>query len=219
MQSSQLDPLDAQDLALAVHARWVFDVPPTELEELVDAVLAWAEEPQLEEILDRAVERCWGSAFEDDLRESLNELSAQVPPCRHRVRSALLELDARHGASELARAFMLQCATQYAHDGLPFMFCLCCIEERLTVVDPAERRGVALEAARVAARDVEIDEEEIAVAVRACALNPGGVPEMLATDVRREALRQSAASPPADDPVWGAVCLDLARGYAAPERN
>jgi hypothetical protein len=113
--------------------------------------------------------------------------------------------------------------------------------------DPIDAQDLALavHARRVAARDAEIDEEEIAVAVRACALDPGGVPEMLATDARREAvrlrlgriaalgtrslpmlsrdlraaLRQSAASDPKDDPVWGAVCVDVARGYAAPERN
>ena len=113
VHSTQLDPLDAQDLALAIHARWVFDVPPAELDELADAVLAWADEAELEVILTRAVERCWGPTLEDDLREALNELAATTPSCSHRARSAAADLDALHGASELARAFVLQCATQY----------------------------------------------------------------------------------------------------------
>jgi hypothetical protein len=243
VHSTQLDRIDAQDLALAVHARWVFDVPPG-IDELADAVLAWADDDEIEAILSRTIERCWGPALEDDLREALDELAFR-PACHQRARAALADLEARHGASEAARAFVLQCATQSAHEGLPFMFCLCCIEERLTIVEPGERLGVALEVARVAARDLAIDSEEIAMAVRACALEPDGVAEMLATDARREAVRlrlgriaalgarslplladelraaveRSAASGPSDDLVWQAVCTDLARRYATPEVN
>lgn len=245
MQSTQLDPLDAQDLALTIYARWVFDVPPEELGELADAVLVWADDSELEEILSRAVARCWGPTLEDDLRECLNELVTLTPSCGHRARSALADLDARHGASELARAFMLQCATQYAHDGLPFMLCLCCLEEGLAVVDPDERRTIALRAACVAVRDVDVEEDEIARIVRACTLRPGELPRLLATDARRDAMRQrlrriaalgvrslpllsqelraalwqSSEASPADDELWRSLCVELARGIAAPELN
>jgi hypothetical protein len=243
VHSTQLDPIDAQDLALAVHARWVFDVPPG-IDELADAVLAWADDDDLEAILSRTIERCWGPALEDDLRDALDEL-AFTPACRQRARTALADLEARHGASEAARSFVLQCAMQYAQDTAPFMFCLCCIEERLANVALVERAGVALEAARIAVRDVEVERREIASAVRACALRPDRVAELLATDSRREAVRlridrlaafgarslpllshefraavrRSRFASPSADPLWRAVCSELVRGVVVAEAN
>ena len=92
--TTQLDPFDAQDLALQIHMRWDFDdVAPGVLDELADAVLAWTEEPELEEIVTRAVAHCWSPALEQDLRDSLSGLADASPGCRHRARLALAGLD------------------------------------------------------------------------------------------------------------------------------
>jgi len=243
--TTQLDPIDAQDLALQLSVRWIFDVPPEALEELADAVLAWTDEPELDDLLDRAVSSAFSPALEQDLREALDELADAAPSCRHHARAAVADLDASHAASELVRAFVLQCAAQYAHDGLPVMFCLCCIEEGLKQREPAQRRILALEVARVAVRDVDLPEDEVAAAFRACALTPRELPRRLATDARCEAMRrrigriaalsarslpllsrelrralgQSKHAAPADDELWAALCRAVAEDVAAPELN
>jgi len=240
--TTQLDPFDAQDLALQIHMRWDFDdVAPGVLDELADAVLAWTEEPELEEIVTRAVAHCWSPALEQDLRDSLSGLADASPGCRHRARLALADLELSHGLSELARAFVLQCAVQYAHDGL--LICLCCIEEGLVHLEPARGRSAALDVARVAARDVDLPEAEVKSALRESALNPRRLPERLATDARREAMRrrigriaalsarslplvsrelrraleQSRQAAPADDELWATLCRAVAGDVTLPE--
>ena len=241
----QLDPIDAQDLALELCMRWIFEVPREALDELADAVLAWTDEPELDDLLDRAVASAFSPALEQDLREALNELAQAVPSCEHHARRAVADLDASHAASELVRAFFVQCASEYAHDGLPVMFCLCCIEEGLKHLEPARGRIAACEVAQVAVRDVDLPEDEVAAALRAFALNPGAIAGRLATDARREAMRrridriaalssrslpllsqelrraleQSRLADPADDELWATLCHAVAAEVAAPELN
>src|SRR5207253_11333029 len=101
---------------------------------------------------------------------------------------------------------------------------------------PARGRVAALEVARVAARDVDLSEDEVKAAQRECALNPRGLPERLATDARREAMRrriariaalsvrslpllsrelrralaQSKHAAPAEDELWATLCRAVA---------
>lgn len=239
---TQLDRFDAQALAFEIFVRWTFDIPPRKLDELADAVLAWADEPELGEIVSRSVAQVWGPELEKDLRESLDELVELAPAWRLPAQSALSDLGLRRDRSDVVRAFVLQCATQHAHDDLPLMFCLCCTEEALS---RGGDRDAVLEVARVAIRDVDIPVDEFAAALHRGMADPERLSPLLATDARRAAMRarigriaalgsrslpilsrllceavsQSECTEPADDELWAALCRELARDIASPEMN
>jgi hypothetical protein len=239
---TQLERFDAQALAFEIFARWTFDIPPRDLDELADAVLAWTDEPELEAVVSRAVAQVLGPELEQDLRESLEELAEAAPACRRSAQSALSDLGLRRDRSDIVCAFVLQCATQQAHDDLPLMFCLCCVEEGLAHGGDFDS---ALTVARVAVRDVDIPEDELAAALHRCMPDPRRLPPLLATDARRAAMRgrigriaalgrrslpilsgllceavsQSELAGSADDKLWAALCRELARDIASPELN
>ncbi len=192
MVTTQL-PQQVQDLALWLNARWVFDVPERELGELGDAMLAGVDDPQLDEIEARLVDRVWTTELERDVDEALVELAGEADGCghtryRHTLERARVDLEVRHHGSAIARALLRQVAYQAAQDRLPFMFCLCCLEERIQN-RPDERRAAALETAPIAWPDVDIGDEELKRAARRGALDPGELPALLATDARRRVAR------------------------------
>jgi hypothetical protein len=228
-------PEQVQDVVLWLHARWVFDVPEEELEELGDALLAGVRDPRLDEIESGVMDRVWTDELGRDLDEALGELEQESDRCRHMIERARLDLEIRHGASAVARALLRQIAYQGAHDRLPFMFCLCCLEERIER-RPGAARAAALESAAIAWSDAAITHEELEAAARRCALNPGALPELLATDERRLAvrarlhrfaalasgrqpglareLRKLLADPLPPDPRDDALWVELCRGRA-----
>ncbi len=181
-------PEQVQDLVLWMHARWVFEVPDGELEELGDALLAGVDDPRLDEIEARLVDRVWTPELEKDVDDALADLEQEADRCRHVVERARLDLEIRHHGSAIARALLRQMAYQTAHDRLPFMFCLCCIEERMGNL-PGERRAAALQAAPIAWPDAGIQDDELREAVKRSRLHPASLPVLLATDARRSAVR------------------------------
>jgi hypothetical protein len=228
-------PEQVQDVVLWMHARWVFDVPDDQLEELGDALLAGVGDPQLFEIESRLVDRVWTEELERDIDDALGELEQEADRCRHVIERARLDLEIRRHASAVARGLLRQIAYQAAHDRLPFMFCLCCLEERIQH-RPGTARGAALETAAIAWTDAGITREELEAAARRCALNPAALPELLATDGRRLAvrarlqrfagfaarrqpelareLRKLLADPLPPDPRADALWVELCRGRA-----
>jgi hypothetical protein len=185
-------PEQVQDVVLWMHARWVFDLPDDELEELGDALLAGVGDVRLDELESRAMERVWTDELERDIDDALCELEQDADRCRHVIERARLDLEIRRDASAVARGLLRQIAYQAANDRLPFMFCLCCLEERIQR-RPGSARDAALETAAIAWTDAQITREELEAAARRCALNPAALPgllaELLATDERRLAVR------------------------------
>lgn len=237
-------PAQVQDLVLWMHSRWVFEVPAAELEELGDALLAGVDDPRLHEIEARLVGRVWTPELEKDIDDALAELELEADHCRHMVERARLDLELRHHASAIAQELLRQIAYQSAHDRLPFMFCLDCLEERMGKL-PGERRATALQVAPLAWSDAGIREEELREAIRRSRLHPAAVPVLLATDARRSAvrarlrrvadfssrrqpqlsreLRRILAEPlpadPREDELWVELCRGLADWQLLPELN
>jgi hypothetical protein len=231
-------PEQVQDVVVWLHARWVFDVPDGELAELGDALLAGVGDPQLDEIEAHVMDLVWTDVLEQDIDEALAELEQETDRCRHVIERARLDLGIRHHASAVARGLLRQIAYQAAHDELPFLFCLCCLEERIQH-QPGAARGAALETTAIAWAETGIPREELEAAARRCALNPAALPELLATDERRLAvrtrlhrfagfaarrqpeltreLRKLLAEPLPSDPRHDALWVELCRGRAHSE--
>jgi hypothetical protein len=133
MEDVALLPLadELQDVVLWIEARWTFDIAGRDLEELGDAMLADVDGVELDAIESRALEQVWNPEVEADLADALAAVAEESGRCRHVVERARLDLETRHHMSGIARAIVRQIAYQAAHDRLPFMFCLCCLEERI----------------------------------------------------------------------------------------
>ncbi len=231
-----------------LYARWQFDdLPRPELAELGDALLALAAEEELEEITLRALERVWTNELEQDVRDCIAEiveLSRRSSTTRTWQRAPSSSSRRSTAESRLARRFIQQVALQYAHEGLPFMFCLCCLDLGVENRTGEGRRATALEAVAIAWADAGIGEPELRAAVRRSTLNPEALPVLLATDERRTAvrerlrrvarlgvvgvphlsreLREILAEPMPDDArddvVWSALCWSLVGATLAERR-
>ncbi len=228
-----------------LYARWQFDdLPRRELAELGDALLASAAEDELDEITRRAVRHVWTDELERDVRDCIVELQPE-PDYVDMAARALYELDTQHGECRLARRFVQQVAFQYAHDALPPLFCLCCLDQGVENRSGQARRAAALEAVVIAWGEAGIAEPELRAAVRLSTLAPDALPALLATNERRAAvrgrlervarlgvggvphlsreLRRILAEPMPDDArddvVWSALCSTLAERRLRPVLN
>jgi hypothetical protein len=212
------------------------------LDELADAMLVWAQGPELERLTDEAVERLWDAELEGMVREGIVRLSSQ-DGWEQGAAAALAEFDRDPPRSEVAREVVRYLAMQLGGADHPVFFCLCCIEEGLVRTEPPGRRGHAVRVAIVAARNAGVPASEIQAALADVAQCPPA--ERLGTAARRAAIRTrlgrlgelASESMPdlavelkaiaaerlpehaADDDVWQEACVHLLAEVGRPDLN
>jgi hypothetical protein len=177
----------ARELTYFVALEWTEDDRDV-LAPLVDAALVWSDD-------DRVAEPVLGALWQDGLREDIERALAEAA-VRHafvaRLRPAAeADLAAGPRGSQLARAVVWQGAFELAHTGLNPFHCLLCVEERLVATPESERRSVVLRVARLAGRAASVSSAELRLAIATAAADParGDTAAVLATDVRRRAVR------------------------------
>lgn len=229
----------AWDLAMAIGIGPDPEADPARLDELADAMLVWAQGPELERLTDEAIERIWDAELEQLIRDGLVRL-LDKDDWRAGAQAALDEFDRDGRDAEVSRE-VVRCIATYLGDGeLPLFFCLCCIDEGVQNAHEDRRRQLALPVALVARGDAAISDAELRAALGA----PAPI-EQLGTEKRRRAvrvrlgrlgelgresmpvlaaeLRALAAEPlpacAADDDVWEHLCTWLLADVAKPELN
>ena len=252
MSTSSLDLLDdddfvfeptAWDLAFSIGLGFDPEKDPLLLDELVDAMLMHVDHgPLLERLTDEAMERIWDDELAAEIRTGLVRLTSKEDWAAA-ASAALVEFDRDPAAAEVSREVVITFAMQIGQEDHPVFFCLCCIEETLPSLEPADRRALARRAAILARRNTAISVEEIQAALaNAHVLAPAA---RLATDERRRAVRarlgrlgelgresmpqlavelQALANEPLpdlseEDDVWEEVCNLLLADVARPDLN
>jgi hypothetical protein len=212
------------------------------LDELADAMLMWAPEPTLERLTEPALDALWDEELASWIRDGLVRLSSD-DGWEKGAAAALAEFDRDPRASAVSCEVIRSLASQLGSADHPVFFCLDCLNESLSDVDPAERRALARRAAVVARRNAAVPDEELRAAI--AELTSRSATVRLGTADRRAAvrarlgrlgelgrdsmpalaaeLRALAAEPlPAsatDDDVWEEVCTLLLADAARPELN
>lgn len=181
----------ARDLAMCVGLVWS-DTDIELLAPLVDAAIVWAEDEQLERIATPIVEALWEDELREDIERALDKSAESSPHIRKAVRAARKDLAAGPRGSRLARAFLEQAAFELAFAEQEPVHCMLCVEDGLRATPPGERRPLALRVARIASRVAAVPEPELRAAVANAAFGKG--PEdaapVVATDARRQAVRE-----------------------------
>lgn len=219
--------------------------PETErpaLDDLADAMLVWAQGPELERLTDEAVERVWNGELAGWIREGIVRLAAREEWKQGAAR-ALGKFDRDPPASDVAREVVRHLAMQLSQDDQPLSLCLLCIEDALGSVAAGARRAHAARVAIVAARNADVPELELREALAGAGRR--SPVERLGTRGRREAVRArlgrlgelGAESMPAlareltaiageslperalDDDVWQLVCVHLLEEVGRPHLN
>jgi hypothetical protein len=232
---------NAWDFAVSLGIRLDPETDPPALDGLVDAMLVWADGPELERLTDEALERIWDAELEGMVREGIVQLSGEDGWEQNAV-AVLAEFDRDPPCSEVAREVVRYLAMQVGGADHPF-FCLCCIEEALGRAEPAERRAHAVRVATLASRNAGVPVVEIEEALADAARCPPAV--RLGTVERRAAIRtrlgrlgalatesmpdlavalKALASErlpdrPEDDDVWQEACVHLLAAVGRPDLN
>ncbi len=249
MNETKLDPLDddvlaptAWDLAFSIGIGVDPETDRPALDELADALLMWAPEPTLERLTGPALDALWNDEIEQWISEGLVRLSTTAGWERS-AGAALAEFERAPRASAVSKEVIRCLAMQLGSADQPVFFCLDCLNESLSSIEPEERRTIALGAAVVARRNAAVPDTELRSALGdVTALSPLG---RLGTAGRRAAvrarlgrlgelgrdsmptlaaeLRTLAAEPvPAraeDDDVWEEVCTLLLADIGRPDLN
>jgi hypothetical protein len=251
MSESELDLLDdylfeptAWDLAMAIWIGIDEDDDRAALDELADAMLVWAEGPELERLTDEALDRLWIDELEQWIREGLVRVAADKDKDWERAAAAaLVEFDRAPRQAEVSREVVRHLAMQLGGTDHPVFFCLDCLAESMSDAEPRGRRELAARAAILARRNAAVPEVEIREALAgAPACSPS---ERLGTVERRLAVRsrlgrlgelgrdsmptlaaelRAIAGEPlperaVDDDVWEVTCAALLTDVARPELN
>jgi hypothetical protein len=232
----------AWDLAFSIGIGVDAETDPPALDELADAMLMWAPEPTLERLTAPALDLLWNDELAQLVREGLERLAAS-DGWERAAAAALAEFDRAPQAAEVSLEVIRCLAMQFGGTDHPPGFCLDCIDDALSHVQPAERRGLARRVAVIARRNVAIPDDEVRAALAGVtARSPFeqlGTPERraavrarlgrlgelgrdsmpaLATELRaiaKEALPARAD----DDDVWKEVCTLLLAGIGRPHLN
>jgi hypothetical protein len=233
---------NAWDFAISVGIGVDPETDRPALDELADAMLVWAQGPELERLTDEAVERVWDAELEGMVRDGIVRLSSQ-DGWEEGAASVLAEFDRDPPRSEVGREVVRHLAMQLGHADHPVFFCLCCIEEALVRAEPAERRAQAVRVAIVARRDAGVPAAEVHEALANAARCPPA--ERLGSVARRAAVRtrlgrlgklatesmpdlavelKALAVEPLperaeDDDVWQEACVHLLAEVGRPELN
>ena len=214
------------------------------LDELADAMLVWAEGPEVERMIDEAVERIWTEELACEIRDGLLRLAFDEEEDWHSAASAALErFDRCPPVSEIAREVVVRFAMDLAQNDHPPLFCACCLDEAIAAAPSESRRSLALQMSTVARRTADVSQAELRLTVAHAVTRAGA--EALGTVERRTAVRarlgrigslgrrsmpalaaelraiarESLPDRPEDDDVWSAVCRELLTDVAQPERN
>ncbi len=249
MSEPDLDLLDdfvfeptAWDLAFSIGIGVDPETDRVALDELADAMLMWAPEPTLERLTGPAVEALWDEELARWIREGLVRLSGE-DGWEKGASAALAEFDRAPRAAAVSREVIRSLASQLGSADHPVFFCLDCLNESLSDVEPTRRRALARRAAIVARRNAAVPDDEVRAAM--AEVTSRSPTELLGTVERRAAvrtrlgrlaelggdsmpalaaeLRALAAEPlPAcatDDDVWEEVCTLLLSDVARPDLN
>ena len=234
---------DAWDLATVIGLMPDPEEDRPALDELADAMLVWAEGPEVDALTATAVDAIWTTELQDQIAGGLRRVAGHGEEWRPAAEVALRELGADPRRAPVTSAVVQRIAMDLGYDDLPPLFCLCCIDEAVRGASSEEKRRCALRCAPVARRDAAVGEAELATALTARAL--GSSIEQLGTAARRQAvrarlgrlgrlgresvpalareLRVIASEPPPnrprDDDVWLAVGSALLADRARPELN
>jgi hypothetical protein len=236
-------PPTAWELAIAI-GLGAEDGDRTALDVLADAMLVWAEGPEVARITDDAVEQIWTPELAAEIRDGLLRLVAhEEEDWRAAGRHAVAEFDRSPQRSEVARAVVQHLAMQLSQDDDAPFFCACCLDIAVAAAPREARRSLALEVATIAHRDADVSDEELRRTVAEAVSRPAV--ERLGTVKRRAAVRARlgrigslggrsvpalaaelqaiAREPlprrPEEDDVWSTVCEELLVGVAEPESN
>jgi hypothetical protein len=233
----------AWDLASAIGLGADEDTDRAALDELADAMLVWADGPELEQLTDRAVEALWSVELGSLIREGLRRVAKIDGEWASACTSALVELERSPLGAPVTRAVVQHLAMQLGSADHPVFFCPDCLDQQMSTASPDERRALAVQAVILARRNAAVSEAELRAALAAAAQHPPAV--RLATVARRAAvrarlgrlgalgresmpvlaaeLRTIAAEPlPAqaeDDDVWQEACSHLLAEEARPGLN
>jgi hypothetical protein len=232
----------AWDLAFSIGIGVDPETDRVALDELADAMLMWAPEPTLERLTAPALDALWDDELARWIREGLVRLAGD-DGWEKGAAAALVEFDRAPRAAAVSHEVIRSLATQLGSADHPVFFCLDCLNESLSDVEPAGRRGLARRAAIVARRNAAVPDEEVRAAMvdvttRSPTVRLGTVERRAAVRTRlgrlgelgrdsmpalaRE-LRALAAEPlPAcatDDDVWEEVCTLLLADVARPDLN
>jgi hypothetical protein len=232
----------AWDLAMAIGLGVEADDDREALDELADAMLMWANGPEVERLTTEALDRLWEDELERLIREGLVRLAADEG-WEQGAATALAEFDRSPRDADVSREVVRHLAMQLGSNDHPVFFCLLCIDETLPRVEPGGRRELACRVAIVARRNAAVSEAEAREALagfgsRAPATRLGTLERRQAVRARlgrlgalgeesmpglAAELRAIAAEPlpkrVEDDDVWAVACTALLADVARPERN
>jgi hypothetical protein len=212
------------------------------LDELADAMLMWAPEPTLERLTGPALDALWDDELARWIREGLVRLSGE-DGWEKGAAAALVEFDRGPRAAAVSREVIRSLASQLGSADHPVFFCLDCLNESLSDVEPAARRALARRAAIVARRNAAVPDEEVRASMvevtsRSPTVTLGTVERRAAVRTRlgrlgelgRDSLPALAAElralaaeplPPraSDDDIWEEVCTLLLADVTRPDLN
>jgi hypothetical protein len=233
----------AWDLAMAIGLAPDPDEDRAPYDELADAMLAWADGPEVDALTAAVVDVVWSPDLQTGIADGLLRVAELGDEWTAAAESALATFEPDPQGSPVTAAVLQQLAMQLGYDDVPPLFCLCCIDEAVRAAPSREKRAAALRCAPVARRDAAVPDAELAAALTAEAL--GSSIERLGAAGRRRAVRArlgrlgrlGRASIPAlaeqlraiaaerlpdtarDDDVWLAVGTALLADRARPELN
>jgi len=232
----------AWDLATAIGLGVEADDDRAALDELADAMLMWANGPEVERLTTDALDRLWENELEQLIREGLVRLAAD-DGWEQGAATALAEFDRSPRDADVSREVVRHLAMQLGSNDHPVFFCLLCISDTLAHIEPAGRRELACRVAIVARRNAAVSEAEVREALAGFASCAPA--ERLGTVERRQAVRarlgrlgavgrdsmpvlaaelraiadETLPERVEDDDVWAVVCTALLADVARPERN
>jgi len=250
--ASELELIDDDDfvfeptpwgLAMAIGLQVEVEADRPALDELADAMLAWADDLESERLTDIAVAAIWNHELEGAIREGLVRVAELGDGWQRAATAALAELDGSSSRAEVVPAVVQHLAMQLSQEDHPGGFCVCCVDEVVREAPREERRGLARSVAIVARRNAAIPEPELRAALAASISEPPV--RSLASSERREAVRarlgrigrvarqsmpelaaeleaigaEALPERPEDDDVWCEVCELLLADLAQPELN
>jgi hypothetical protein len=232
----------AWDLAFAIGIGVDADADRAALDELADAMLVWANGPELERLTDEAVERLWVDELEQWIREGLVRVAAD-DGWEQAASAALVEFERAPRSAEVSREVVRHLAMQLGGADHPVFFCLDCLDCAMSNADSAGRRELAARVAILARRNADVPAAELHAAFDgAPAHSPS---ERLGTIGRRQAVRarlgrlgelgrdsmptlaaelraiasESLPESALDDDIWEVTCAALLTDLARPELN
>jgi len=160
------------------------------LDPIVDAALVCAEEEVPAATLDPILETLWREGLAADIERAFDAAATQHEVVARARESARADLAAGPKRSALGRAVVLQGAADLAFQEWKPIHCVLCLEEAARAAAPELRRAFARRVARLATRVAAVPRAEVRTALARGAVSPPCAAVRLATDDRRNAVRE-----------------------------